>query len=174
MLAIAGGSRAVRRQRIRQFFSENSHQKNGLPHECKPFCVNPTLFLPTTRWRVWIHIHKSLNAGTSEKETEPLALCQGFSSDFISRNCLIFNKMVGERGFEPPTPWSRTWGQGADVVNIQSFEWCFNRLSLARSRQFGRNVNPPIATLARVSFHLGESDPGSAWRLRDNFRIADH
>jgi hypothetical protein len=63
--------------------------------------------------------------------------------------------MVGERGFEPPTPWSRTWGRGADCVRIQSFEWCFNRLSLAESRQFWRNVNPPIATLARVSFHLG-------------------
>jgi len=63
-------------------------------------------------------------------------------------------KLVGERGFEPPTPWSRTWGRGADFVNIQSFEWCFNRLSLARSPQFGRNVNPPIATLARGSFHL--------------------
>src|SRR6266446_774654 len=24
------------------------------------------------------------------------------------------------------TPWSRTWGQGADFVAIQSFEWCFN------------------------------------------------
>ena len=32
---------------------------------------------------------------------------------------------------------------------------CFNRLSLARSRQFGCNVNPPIATLARVSFRFG-------------------
>src|ERR1700693_6032624 len=77
-----------------------------------------------------------------------------------------FNKLVGERGFEPPTPWSRTWGHGAGFVVIQSFEWCFNRLSLTRSRQFGRNVNPPIATLARVSFHLGESDLSSAWRPR--------
>src|SRR6266849_8897558 len=63
----------------------------------------------------------------------------------------MLKKLVGERGFEPPTPWYRTWGQGADFVNIQSLEWCFNRLSLAESRQFGRNVNPPIATLARVS-----------------------
>src|SRR3984893_632394 len=61
-------------------------------------------------------------------------------------------RLVGERGFEPPTPWSRTWGRGADFVSIQSFEWCFNRLSLAESRQFGRNVDPPTATLARVSF----------------------
>src|SRR6266478_2699516 len=60
-------------------------------------------------------------------------------------------RLVGERGFEPPTPWSRTWGHGADFVVIQSFEWCFNRLSLAESRQFWRNVNPPSATLARVS-----------------------
>jgi hypothetical protein len=59
--------------------------------------------------------------------------------------------LVGERGFEPPTPWSRTWGPGANFVATQSFEWCFNRLILSGSRQFGRNVNPAIATLARVS-----------------------
>ena len=69
--------------------------------------------------------------------------------------------MVGERGFEPPIPWSRTWGRGADFVNIQSFEWCFNRLILAQSRQFWRNVNPPIATLARVSFPFGGADLSS-------------
>ena len=31
--------------------------------------------------------------------------------------------LVGERGFEPPTPWSRNWGRRADFVVIQSFEW---------------------------------------------------
>ena len=54
----------------------------------------------------------------------------------------------------PPGP--ELGGRGADFVSIQSFEWCFNRLSLAESRQFGRNVNPPIATLARVSFHFAD------------------
>src|SRR5580704_2389912 len=49
--------------------------------------------------------------------------------------------------FEYAILWSRTWGRGADVVATQSFEWCFNRLILAGSRQSGRNVNPPIATL---------------------------
>src|SRR5713226_970928 len=92
----------------------------------------------------------------NSQRSDPLALDQGFAPVFILCKLLIYNKLVGERGFEPPTPWSRTWGQGADFVVIQSFEWCFNRLILARSRQFGRNVNPPIATLARVSFHLGE------------------
>jgi hypothetical protein len=53
----------------------------------------------------------------------------------------------------PPGP--ELGGRGGNFVAVQSFEWCFNRLSLAESRQFGRNVNPPIATLARVSFHLG-------------------
>src|SRR6266403_5123867 len=86
---------------------------------------------------------------------------------------LIHKKLVGERGFEPPTPWSRTWGRGADFVNIQSFEWCFDRLSLARSRQFWRNVNPPIATLARVSCHLRKLTQASNMRPHDNFRIAD-
>jgi len=32
------------------------------------------------------------------------------------------------------------------------FEWCFNRLILAESRQLGRNVNAPIATLTSGAF----------------------
>jgi len=52
--------------------------------------------------------------------------------------------MVGERGFEPPTPWSRTGVAGANFVITQSLEWCFNRLILAQSRQFWRNVNPEL------------------------------
>src|SRR2546427_2729462 len=90
-----------------------------------------------------------------EPGSDPWELDQGFFQFFIARKLLTHKKLVGERGFEPPTPWSRTWGQGADFVNIQSFEWCFDRLILARSRQFGRNVNPPIATLARVSTQIG-------------------
>src|SRR5438552_18391629 len=77
------------------------------------------------------------------------------SESLVACNYLILKNLVGERGFEPPTPWSRTWGRGADFVNIQSFEWCFNRLSLTGSRQFGSNVNPSIATLARVSTRIG-------------------
>jgi heme/copper-type cytochrome/quinol oxidase subunit 2 len=53
-------------------------------------------------------------------------------------------RLVGERGFEPPTPWSRTWGEETKFVAIQSFEWCFNRLILAQLRQFWRNVNPQL------------------------------
>jgi hypothetical protein len=59
--------------------------------------------------------------------------------------------MVGESGFEPSTPWSRIWVVGTNFVATQSFEWCFNRLILAQLRQFWRNVNPQIATLARGS-----------------------
>ena len=55
-------------------------------------------------------------------------------------------EMVGERGFEPPTPWSRTWVLGANFIVTQSFEWCFDRLILAQSRQFWPNVNPRMAT----------------------------
>jgi hypothetical protein len=55
--------------------------------------------------------------------------------------------MVGERGFEPPTPWSRTRVPGANFVITQSFEWCFNRPILAQSCHSWRNVNPRIATL---------------------------
>jgi hypothetical protein len=71
--------------------------------------------------------------------------------------------------FESLTPWSRTWGQGVNFVAVQSFEWCFNRLSLAESRQFGCNVNPPIATLARVSFHLGPMSLGEHNDLSASF-----
>jgi len=64
----------VRRQGIRQsFFGKITLKKTSSPHECKPSCVNPTPFLPTTHRRLWIHIRKSLNAGTSKKKTEPLA-----------------------------------------------------------------------------------------------------
>src|SRR5437588_12225438 len=76
------------------------------------------------------------------------------SESLVACNYLILKNLVGERGFEPPTPWSRTWGRGADFVNSQSFEWCFNRLSLTRSRQSWPNVNPSIATLARVSTRI--------------------
>ena len=59
---------------------------------------------------------------------------------------LIYLKgLVGERGFEPPTPWSRTWGKETNFVAIQSFEWCFNRLILAQSRHFEMNVSPRMA-----------------------------
>jgi len=54
-------------------------------------------------------------------------------------------ELVGERGFEPPTPWSRTWGDRANFVATQLFEWCFNRLILARSRHSGMNVSPRMA-----------------------------
>jgi hypothetical protein len=46
--------------------------------------------------------------------------------------------------FESLTPWSRTWVPGANFVVTQSFEWCFNRLILAQSRQFWPNVNPQL------------------------------
>jgi hypothetical protein len=63
---------------IRQFFTEIAFQKISLPHECKPFLVNPAPFLPT-KWRqLYIHNRKSLNAGTSDEETEPLAPDQVF------------------------------------------------------------------------------------------------
>jgi hypothetical protein len=62
---------------------------------------------------------------------------------------------IGHGRPETMTLCSRTWGQGANSVAVQSFEWCFDRLSLAQSRQFWCNVNPPIATLARVSFRFG-------------------
>jgi len=70
-----------------------------------------------------------------EPALTPWVLGQGFMPVVIACNLLIYKELVRERGFEPPTPWSRTWGRGADFVVIQSFEWCFNRLRLAESRQ---------------------------------------
>jgi len=53
--------------------------------------------------------------------------------------------MVGERGFEPPTPWSRIQGAGTNFVATQSFKWCFNRLILAQPCHSGMNVSPRTA-----------------------------
>jgi hypothetical protein len=69
----------VRRHGPAILFGKIAFKKTSLPHECKPFCVNPTPFLRTTRRRLWIHIPKSLNTGTSEEETEPLARDQVFT-----------------------------------------------------------------------------------------------
>src|SRR5260370_26142598 len=46
--------------------------------------------------------------------------------------------------FESLTPWSRTWVLGVNFVVTQSFKWCFDRLILAQSRQYWRNVNPQL------------------------------
>jgi len=40
---------------------------------------------------------------------------------------------------------------GANSVAVQSLEWDLDRLNLAESTQFWGNVNPRIATSARVS-----------------------
>jgi len=82
---------------------------------------------------------------------------ESISNEAKSASCLRI--MVGERGFEPPTPWSRTWGRGTNSVAVQSFEWGFDRLSLVDSCQFGPNVNPRIATLAGVSVGLRSTKP---------------
>src|SRR5258705_8175180 len=44
--------------------------------------------------------------------------------------------MVGERGFEPPTPWSRKRYSGfvPNVFNL--LQWCFNRLILCSVTSF--------------------------------------
>jgi hypothetical protein len=94
--------------------------------------------------------HKNLSHRTFEEDARLWFVILIFL--YIDIPLLVLGGRVA--GLEPPTPWSRTWGRGADFVSIQSFEWCFNRVSLAESRQFGRNVNPPVATLARVSADL--------------------
>ena len=50
--------------------------------------------------------------------------------------------MVGERGFEPPTPWSRKRDSGVVLNVFNLLQWCFNRLIPARSPHSGVNVSP--------------------------------
>jgi hypothetical protein len=45
--------------------------------------------------------------------------------------------MVGERGFEPPTPWSRKQDSGVVLNVFNLLQWCFNRLIPARSPHSG-------------------------------------
>ena len=53
--------------------------------------------------------------------------------------------MVGERGFEPPTPWSRNRDSGVVLNVFNLIEWCFDHLSPAQSLQFWVNVSPRMA-----------------------------
>jgi len=53
--------------------------------------------------------------------------------------------MVGERGFEPPTPWSRIRDSGVVLNVFNLLQCCFNRLILVRSRHSGANVSPRMA-----------------------------
>jgi hypothetical protein len=78
--------------------------------------------------------------------------------------------MVGDRGFEPPAPWSRTWGKEPNFVAIQPFEWCFNRLILAQLRQFWRNVNPELqtSTIGSPWFALGGAPNLESFPLTDS------
>ena len=53
--------------------------------------------------------------------------------------------MVGERGFEPPTPWSRKRNSGVVLNVINLLQWCFNRLIPTQSPHSGVNVSPRMA-----------------------------
>src|SRR6267143_1571998 len=53
--------------------------------------------------------------------------------------------MVGERGFEPPTPWSRKRDSGVVLNVFNLLQWCFNRVILAQSPHSGVNVSPRMA-----------------------------
>ena len=104
---------------------------------------------------------------------QPCVFCKGgffecirewdFTAEFRKR-------LVGERGFEPPTPWSRTRVAGTNFVATQSFEWCFNRLILAQSRQFWRNVNPELqtSTIGSPWFALGGAPNLESFPLTDS------
>src|SRR5882762_4506679 len=50
--------------------------------------------------------------------------------------------MVGKRGFEPPTPWSRKRYSGVVPNVFNLLQWCFNRLILAQSPHSRVNVSP--------------------------------
>src|SRR5260370_23194260 len=57
----------------------------------------------------------------------------------------MLNELVGERGFEPPTPWSRKRDSGVVLNVFNLLQWCFDRLSSARSPHSGVNVSPRMA-----------------------------
>ena len=61
----------------------------------------------------------------------------------VSFMCL--KRLVGERGFEPPTPWSRNRDSGVVLNVFNLLRWCFDRLSPARSPHSGVNVSPRMA-----------------------------
>jgi len=64
----------------------------------------------------------------------------------INANTMIcFRMLVGERGFEPPTPWSRKRDSGVVLNVFNLLQWCFDRLSPARSLHSGVNVSPRMA-----------------------------
>ena len=54
-------------------------------------------------------------------------------------------RMVGERGFEPPTPWSRKRDSGVVLNVFNLIRWCFDHLSPAQLRHSGVNVSPRMA-----------------------------
>ena|SRR5579862_1915638 len=53
--------------------------------------------------------------------------------------------MVGERGFEPPTPWSRKRDSGVVLNVFNLIQWCFDPLSPIQSSHSGVNVSPRMA-----------------------------
>jgi hypothetical protein len=55
---------------------------------------------------------------------------------------MCLKRLVGERGFEPPTPWSRIRDSGVVLNVFNLIQWCFDRLILARSCHSGVNVSP--------------------------------
>src|SRR5258708_7083008 len=67
-----------------------------------------------------------------------------------SQHCKLLRIMViGERGFEPPTPWSRKRDSGVVLNVFNLLQWCFDHLSPAESPHSGTNVSPRMAVPAR-------------------------
>src|SRR5262249_1821735 len=60
-------------------------------------------------------------------------------------NCKLLKRLVGERGFEPPTPWSRKRDSGVVLNVFNLVEWCFDHLSPVQSPHSGVNVSPRMA-----------------------------
>jgi hypothetical protein len=75
-------------------------------------------------------------------KSDSLVLAQGVFQFSVARKLFIYNKLVGERGFEPPTPWSRNGIRESCCMFFNLLEWCFDRLSPARSPHSGVNVSP--------------------------------
>jgi hypothetical protein len=119
------------------------------------------------------------NPAENQKETQKNSTVYNFDTIDVDGKpevrfkCL--EKLVGERGFEPPTPWSRIRDSGVVLNVFNLLQWCFNRLIPIQSRHSGMNVSPRMAVPTQdYSSTPSKSAPTVNWLMfnRDNSRTA--
>jgi len=60
------------------------------------------------------------DAEKEAKQDQPESLSSRMGAPARSQDCKLLKELVGERGFEPPTPWSRT----TKSKHSKCFIWC--------------------------------------------------